>query len=229
MDGEVKSPTRDRRALRSARTRKAILDAAAALFAERGYTATTVDAIADGADVAVETVYARFGNKRAILAAYLDVAVVGDLDAVPLLERDEVRVIGAEPDQRRQIRALARLARTILERADPAQQALLGAAAADHSLEELVVIDDQRRRVTHRAFVEMLRRNGPLRPGLTIDDATDTYSALSNPATYAFMTRRRGWTADKFEQWIGDCWEILLLPPDNEATAPARNRKRRKP
>jgi len=229
VDGEVKSPTRDRRALRSARTRKAILDAAAALFAERGYTATTVDAIADGADVAVETVYARFGNKRAILAAYLDVAVVGDLDAVPLLERDEVRVIGAEPDQRRQIRALARLARTILERADPAQQALLGAAAADHSLEELVVIDDQRRRVTHRAFVEMLRRNGPLRPGLTIDDATDTYSALSNPATYAFMTRRRGWTADKFEQWIGDCWEILLLPPDNEATAPARNRKRRKP
>lgn len=207
-----KGPVRDRRARRSARTRQAILDAAGDLFAERGYAGTTIDAIAEAADVAVETVYARFGSKRGILVAYLDVSIVGDDDPVPLLERDAVRAVAAEADQYRQVRLLAQLARSILERADRAQQALLGAAASDRSLDELVALDDQRRRVTHRAFVEMLRRNGPLRPGLSLEEATDTYSALSNPGTYAFLTRRRGWTPDQFEKWIGDSFEALLLP-----------------
>lgn len=208
----ARGPVRDRRARRSARTRQAILDAAGDLFAERGYAGTTIEAIAEAADVAVETVYARFGSKRGILLAYVDVSVVGDDDPVPLLERDAVRAVAAEADQYRQVRLLAQLARSILERADRAQQALLGAAASDRSLDELVALDDQRRRFTHRAFVEMLRRNGPLRPGLSLEEATDTYSALSNPGTYAFLTRRRGWTPDQFEKWIGDSFEALLLP-----------------
>src|SRR5919199_319528 len=102
----VKAPDHDGRRRRSAQTRAAILEAAGALFAERGYAATTIEAIAAAADVAVETVYARFGNKRAILAAYIDVSVVGDDEPVPLLEREEVRAIAAEVDQRRQVRLL---------------------------------------------------------------------------------------------------------------------------
>lgn len=225
MEVEGKGQVRDRRARRSARTRKAILDAAGVLFAERGYSATTIDAIAEAADVAVETVYARFKNKRSILAAYLDVSVVGDDNRVPLLERDEVRAVAVEADQHRQVRLLAHLARTILERADPAQQVLHGAAASDRSLEELISIDDQRRRITHRAFIDMLIRNGPLRPGLSVEDATDTYSALSNPGTYSFMTCRRRWTPDKFEKWIGDCFETLLLPKESPIPKPSPPRR----
>jgi AcrR family transcriptional regulator len=207
----VKKQQPDRQSRRKARTRRAILTAAGRLFAERGYTATTMEAIAEAADVAVETVYVRFGSKRNLLAAYLDVSVVGDDEPVPLLEREPVRAVAAETDQRRQIQLLAHLARTILESADPAQRVLAG-AAADQALEELVATDDQRRRITHRAFIEMLARNGPLREGLSIEDAVDTYSALSNPGTYAFLIHRRGWPADRFETWIADCLERLLLP-----------------
>jgi AcrR family transcriptional regulator len=182
------------------------------LFVQRGYIGTTIEAIADAADVAVETVYVRFGSKRNLLAAYLDVAIVGDDEPVPLLEREPVRAISEETDQRRQVRLLARLARKVLESAAPAQRVLAGAAAADKSLDDLVVLDDQRRRITHRAFIDMLRRNGPLRPGLSIDVAVDTYSALSNPGNYDLLTRRRGWTADQFENWIADSFEHLLLP-----------------
>jgi AcrR family transcriptional regulator len=224
VETTVKQRKQDRHSLRRARTRRAILDAASRLFADRGYTATTMEAIAEAADVAVETVYVRFGSKRNLLAAYLDVSVVGDDEPVPLLEREPVRAIAAETDQRRQIRLLAHLARTILESADPAQRVLAGAAAADRALEELAATDDQRRRITHLAFIEMLARNGPLRDGLSIEDAVDTYSALSNPGTYAFLTRRRGWPADRFEGWIADCFERLLLPdrpggPGDPATA----------
>jgi len=208
----VKKPKPDRQPRRRARTRRAILDAAGRLFAERGYTAATMEAIAEAADVAVETVYVRFGSKRNLLAAYLDVSIAGDDEPVPLLERESARAIAAQTDQRRQIRLLAHLARTILEGASPAQWVLAGAVAADRTLEELVASDDQRRRLTHRAFIDMLARNGPLRAGLSVEDAVDTYSALSNPGTYAFLTRRRGWSADRFEIWIGDCFERLLLP-----------------
>lgn len=212
MATDVKQPKRDRHSRRRARTRRAILDAAGRLFVERGYAAATMEAIAEAADVAVETVYVRFGSKRNLLAAYLDISIAGDDEPVPLLEREPVRAVAAETDQRRQVRLLAHLARNILESADPAQRVLAGAAAADRTLEELVTTDDQRRRTTHRAFIEMLARNGPLRNGRSIEDAVDTYSALSNPGTYAFLTRRRGWTADRFETWIAECFERLLLP-----------------
>jgi AcrR family transcriptional regulator len=52
-----------------AATRTAILDAASALFAERGYVATTVDDIADAAHVAAGTVYTSVGDKAQLLEA----------------------------------------------------------------------------------------------------------------------------------------------------------------
>lgn len=56
----------------------------------------------------------------------------------------------------------------------------------------------------------MLLANGPLREGLTPEDAAVTYSALSNPSTYGFLVQR-GWTADHFEQWLRDSLTLLLL------------------
>jgi hypothetical protein len=58
----------------------------------------------------------------------------------------------------------------------------------------------------------MLQTNGPLRDGLTSEDAAATYSALANPATYALLVAERGWTADHFEHWLGDSLTRLLLP-----------------
>jgi AcrR family transcriptional regulator len=48
-------------------TRRLIAEAAGRLFLEGGYAATTMDAIAKEAGVAVSTVYAAFKNKRAVL------------------------------------------------------------------------------------------------------------------------------------------------------------------
>src|SRR3954447_17586420 len=74
---DVKTP-RDRRSRRAEATRLRIIEAAAKLFDQRGYGGTTIEAVASEADVAVETVYARFKNKRNLLAAYLDTTIVGD-------------------------------------------------------------------------------------------------------------------------------------------------------
>ena len=57
------------------RSREKVLDAAAALAAERGVTATTVDDIAERAGVAKGSVYYSFPSKDAVFEAVLETAV----------------------------------------------------------------------------------------------------------------------------------------------------------
>ena len=209
---EVKGP-RDRRARQAAATRLRIVEAAGKLFGERGYAGTTIDAVATEADVAVETVYARFKNKRNLLAAYLDVTIVGDTEPVPLLDRDEVREVREASDQRDQLRRLAHLARTVLERNAPAHAVLRSAAAVDPEVMAIVDEDDRRRRTTQRAFVEIVANAGPLRERLSVADAADTYSVLASPDTFALLTRRRGWTPSRYERWLATNLALVLLPP----------------
>lgn len=60
----------DRRFRQRERTRSRILAAALELFQARGYAGTTMDEIADGADVARRTLFNHFPTKQAILAAW---------------------------------------------------------------------------------------------------------------------------------------------------------------
>jgi len=189
------------------------VDAAGRLFAERGYGATTIDAVAAEADVAVETVYARFKNKRNLLDAYLDVSIVGDDEPVPLLDRPEVQAVREATDQREQVRRLARLMCGVVERNAPVHAVLRTAIAVAPELEALAAEDDERRHITQRAFVEMIASRGPLRDGLSIDDATDMLSAIANPESYAYLTRRRGWSPARVERWLAETLTLLLLPP----------------
>lgn len=88
---------------RSRRTRRRIVEAAAACFEERGYDETTTAEIARRARVAVGTVYGYFADKRALLLEILHETqeqiaerIVGGLD--PALWRDS--------DLRESVRAL---------------------------------------------------------------------------------------------------------------------------
>ena len=64
--------------------RAAVVQAARTLFLERGYAATTIEAISDLSDVPPATVYRLFSSKLGILKALLDVSIAGDDEAVPL-------------------------------------------------------------------------------------------------------------------------------------------------
>jgi AcrR family transcriptional regulator len=211
MASGVKRAPRTRRTEKAERTRRQIVDAATDLFSTQGYAATTIEAIATRADVAVETVYSRFGTKLNLLSAILESAVVGNQDGVDVLELPEVAEIRAMSDQHRQIRRLAHLSRRILERSASAHRILQMATAADPAVAEYQRQDQARRLRVQTAYIEMLTANGPLRYGLTPADAADTYSALANPTTFAFLTDTRGWTADRFEEWLAVSLARLLL------------------
>jgi AcrR family transcriptional regulator len=195
----------------SEKTKQRILHAATLLFADKGYAATTIDTIAVEADVAVETVYSRFGNKLTLLRAILERAIVGNEQGVDILDLPEVAAIRALTDQHDQIARLAHLSRGILERSALGHRILRTAAAADPAAAEFQRIDEQRRHRIQSAYIQMLLSNGSLRAGLTTADASDTYGALANPDTYALLTTRRAWTADHYEDWLRNSLTQLLL------------------
>ncbi len=193
-----------------------MLGAARALFVERGFVATTVRAIADRAAVSPETVYGTFGTKRALLSSVLDVAIVGDDAAVPLLERAWVREMREEPDARRRLSILARNGRLILERTAPIHDVLRSAAAGDPEIASLWERYSSQRYAGQRELVRILGAGGSLRKELTAAAATDTLFAIGSPETYRLLTDERGWSPDRFERWYAETLARLLLDPDEQ-------------
>lgn len=72
------SPPASRTERRKARTAGAILGAAERLFLGHGYTATTMEDLAEAADVAVGSIYAHFGGKEGVYSALVDRALALD-------------------------------------------------------------------------------------------------------------------------------------------------------
>lgn len=202
-----------RRQAQARETRRQILEAARRLFATRGYVGTTMEALAAEAGVAVETVYATFGSKRAVLARLVDISVGGDERPIPILERSEPQRMRAEPDQRRQLRLFAAGIREIMERVGPLFGVMRGAAATEPEIAELLRGLLVARHQAMGMVVQWLEHNGPLRAGLSADEAADTLWTLSSAEVHQLLTEDRGWAGERYERWLGDTLIALLLPP----------------
>ena len=97
----VKAPRRydsPRRREAAARTRRAVVDAAHELLLTRGFAQTTMQDIATAAGVAVQTVYKVFGTKAGVAKAVFDVAIAGDDEPIPMIQRPSLLRVQAEPD-----------------------------------------------------------------------------------------------------------------------------------
>jgi len=217
MKQEVK-PTRrydaTRRQEAAQETRQVILDAAYALFLERGYRATTMPAIAAAARVNVDTIYAAIGRKPDLVRLLLELALSGVDQPIPALQRAYVREIQAEPDARRKLVRYARAVCDIQERFVPIVQVLTEAAASDASLAALWTEISERRAANMRLFATDLASTGRLRDGLSIDQAADIIWATNSPEFYVLLVEARGWTPDELESWLADAWARLLLAND---------------
>ena len=123
-----------RRALQAAQTRDDVLRAGTELFRETGWAGTTLAAIAERAGVSVETVYNGFGSKKGLLRAAIDVAVVGDTEPIPFVERPEFRAFGEGPLEQR-IATTATVTAAIHERGAALWLALVEAARSDDEVD----------------------------------------------------------------------------------------------
>ncbi len=193
-----------RREERARQTRTRIAEAALHLFLERGYIATTVEAIAAEAGVAPATVYQAFGTKHAVLARALDATIAGDSQPVPLLDREWVAAARRHRDARRRLAAVVRGASRIAAQTAPLKEVMQEAATTDSTVRDLIRDDHERRRETQRALVQIAIGNDALRPGMTLDRAADAFFLLVNSGTYRLTTDVLGWSDDEWQQWIVD-------------------------
>jgi len=200
-------------------TRRAILEAARELFIERGYVATTIDAIAGDADVSPETVYAVFGTKRALLSELIDISIAGDGDAPPVLEQGWVQEMRDEPDPRRQLSILARNGRSILERRAPIDEVVRGAAAADPDIAALWQRGKAQRFAGQRELLRFIVGETGLREGIELETGADILYAIGSPETYLLLVADRGWSGSTFERWYEATLARLLL---GSSESPAR-------
>jgi AcrR family transcriptional regulator len=192
-------------------TRARILDAAQNLFAEHGYANTTVAAIAAAAGVAVDTVYATFGNKAGVLHALFDVRVGGDDAPVEVTEREGPQAVRRERSQKRQVAAFAEGVAEILERSRPVDDIMRGAAAVDPDIAALRAEMHRSRYDNIRQFVTWLAANGSLRDNLSTDDAASIVWAVASPEVHGLLRAGRGWTPERYQEWLGVTLARTLL------------------
>jgi TetR/AcrR family transcriptional regulator, regulator of autoinduction and epiphytic fitness len=181
-------------------TRRSILDAAGELFVGQGYAATTIQAVAERADVAVPTVYAVFGNKRELLRHLIEGAITGDDDPAPITERTETQEIAAEPDARLRAARDAALARSISERVAPIARVAAEAAASDPELAAVMEMVKAARRDEMIASVSMIAGPDGLRTDP--DDAAATLYVLYSPQVADMLMVDYGWSAERYEKWL---------------------------
>jgi AcrR family transcriptional regulator len=205
VDGDVKTERPSEGAARQARTRRtraAVVEAARTLFLERGYAATTIEAISGLSDTPQATVYRLFSSKLGILKAVLDVSVVGDDEAVTMLDRLPVRALLSTEDPRNQLAGFAALLREVMARAAPVHRIVADAARSDEDAASLLAQLGAQRQEGQRRIARSLARSNALRPGLRERDAADIIYALASPEVYGLLVFDRGWGAERYQKWM---------------------------
>jgi AcrR family transcriptional regulator len=189
-------------------TRDEILGAARRLFAERGYSRTSVRDIAEAAGVSAQTVYDSVGSKQALVARLNDL-----IDA----EAGIAAIAGAaarSTDPLEVATTSARVTRSILEHCGDIIHALItGAAAAEPDL-EAALADGQRRHVGGSTrVVARLEELGALDGAITPASAVETLAAISDIRLAVVLRESYGWSLDRIESWIAETSRTLLLGP----------------
>ncbi len=198
---EAKLTHRQRQALW---TRRLIVDAARKLFLERGYTATTMEAIAREAEVAVSTIYAAYKNKRTILRAIREA----------WHEQTRAREINEEasrqPDPERRLEMVANANRRQWETGGAVVAVYQGAATADREAAAELREALRGRRAALDRVVEGMER--ALRPELDEDRAAAILRALCRAEVYQELVEESGWAPEEYEAWLSRTLKELLLP-----------------
>lgn len=188
------SPLRKEQA---AETRRRLAASARTLFAERGYTGTTIDAIASGAGVAVQTFYGTFGSKRAVLFELLD-EVALDADAPALADA----LAGAAQSPRAQLELIVEFRVRLFAQAADFLEVVRAARGVDPDLAETWEEGEQRRRRAQRDVVRAWAEQGALRRGVSRREAGDVLWAMTGPDVHRLFVVEQHWSIARFRAWL---------------------------
>jgi AcrR family transcriptional regulator len=206
-----KYDNRRRRADADARQRR-IIDAAAALFIEQGFGATSIDQIAAAVDVSPESIYKKYGSKAGILSAVIEVALVGEPDRIAVVDRapglaDITRDVCAA-----RFADYAKFIRVLNERVAPLIRVMEQATSSEPALKELRSRLHDIQKADCRHWIGQLGARS-LRPGLSTAQAVNVMSTINTPYVFSLLTVDGDMTTDEYEHWLAHALPHLLLKP----------------
>jgi AcrR family transcriptional regulator len=187
-------------------TRLRIAQSGRTLFAQLGYGATSIEAIATHAGVAVPTFYATYGSKRALLFALLDAA---DAQANVIALQDSLRGTAANP--RRQLSLIVSFNRRIYQQSADLIEIARSAGTMEPDLAALWAEGEQRRLRGVAPIVQAWAAAGALRQALSERDALAILWSFLGPDNYRLFVTERGWRPGKYEKWFAATLKTLLF------------------
>lgn len=192
-------------------TRSRILEAARDLFLSRGYAGLTMQAVADRASVALDTVYAAVGRKPALVRLIVETAISNTDQAVPAEQREYVLRIRTAASARKKLDIYAAAVVDIQSRLAPVVRTLSAAAVVEPELDKIWREISERRARNMKLFATDLIATGEVRAGLGVERVADILWATNGPELYTLLVVERGWAARELERWLADAWARLLL------------------
>jgi hypothetical protein len=112
---------------------------------------------------------------------------------------DRVEAVLAEP-----------IPRLFQSRMAPLFLALRDAASTEPEAKEVWQQISHRRATNMRRLVRALGDDA-LRAGLDVDEAADVVWATASSELFVLLTGERGWTLDRYQQFLTDTWHRSLL------------------
>ncbi len=186
-------------------TRVRIVEATRQLLQSEGYAGMTVEAIGQRAKVSAPSVYAIFKSKTGILTELLDQSTFG-----ADYENAVRQALGARDPESR-LRLAAPIARQIHDAQSATFDLLRGAGVV---APELARLEQQRECLRYERQERMiipLRDAGALRPELDYTTARDIFWMLTGRDVYRMLVRERGWSSQKYQDWLADTLVQSLL------------------
>lgn len=200
-----------RRAEYAQHTRQAIVDAAGALFVEKGYFATKVEEIARTARVAPATVYAVGGGKSGLLRTLIESATRA-AEISGILER-----ITQATDPAELIRFVIRATRELFEQWSPLMRQVVAAAPQEPTVREIQEIAHASLRHGLVLTAGRLADLGALRDDVDAARAADLLWLHLCNAAYFIRTDDLGWSLDESESWLTVTLPAMLLRGQNQS------------
>lgn len=188
------------RAEQAERTRRRILEAAAAQFSRHGYQATTMAAIAREARVSTETVKAA-GSKAELLIRAFEVAFAGQEGAESLADTSAAAGALDLPDD-----ALLPAVIDLVAGANAASHrlwtVLLGASLSDPLVAAALQTMLTSRRRDYLTLVRELVRRGIADAAIDIEHTADQLSFVMSPEGYQQLVSQSGWRDEAYRAWL---------------------------
>ncbi len=139
-------------------------------------------------------------------------AMAGDDEQVPMLQRPPLIRVRAEPDPRAKLRLYGAFLSEVAPRHVPVQLLIRDAAAGDPDARTAWAELEAERLRSMSLFARALGREGHLRTGLSTGEARDVLWTYNSAELFRLLVIERGWSPRHYGRWVANALIAALLP-----------------